>query len=132
MIHPALSSLINKLVQEGSISLLVAILGFLVLAYFLKEGLSLARAYAQQKEHNQEDLLNFIRNTQNRLDASQHSFMVYLNESSKILQGIADRISNSESTHADRHSQVMLALSDNMDLERRILEELWKRSRPQA
>ena len=121
-----LGGLLRSVMESGGVGPTMALLGFLVLAYFLREGVGLAKTYVASKDSERSELLGFIKMSQARIDESQRSFMDYCNGTTKILSDIATRVESSGRIQDARHAEIILGFQKTAEAHEEILKDLWR------
>ena len=96
--------------DKGGLTALAIMGGFFVLAYFIREGLSVVKAYSTSKENERAELIQFIKNTQAKQDSSEMSFMSYCNNMTQILSSVATRIEEGQRTSDIKHNELLSRL----------------------
>src|SRR3990167_8013137 len=102
-----LGEVVRAVMDKGGLTALAIMGGFFVLAYFIREGLSVIKAYSSSKESERAELINFIKNTQQKQDSGVMSLMNYLNETTKILYSLSSRIEEGQRNSDLKHNELL-------------------------
>ena len=102
-----LGEVVRAVMDKGGLTALAILGGFFILAYFIREGLSVVKAYSTSKENERTELIQFIKNTQAKQDSSELSLMSYLNETTKILSSLATRIEDGHKNSDLKHNELL-------------------------
>jgi len=119
-----LGTIVRTLLEKGFNP--SALIGFLVIGWFLREGLVLMRSYASTKDAERKDLLDFIKMTQNQQGEAQHSFVTYCNNMTRILEGLAIRMENGQKTADERHVEIVDHIKVMHQKHEDIVRDIWK------
>src|SRR3990167_5719726 len=111
-----LGEVVRAVMDKGGLTALAIMGGFFVLAYFIREGLSVVKAYSTSKENERAELIQFIKNTQAKQDSSEMSFMSYCNNMTQILSSVATRIEEGQRTSDIKHNELLSRMQRTEDV----------------
>ena len=111
-----LGEIVRAVMDKGGLTALAIMGGFFVLAYFIREGLSVVKAYSTSKENERAELIQFIKNTQAKQDSSEMSFMSYCNNMTQILSSVATRIEEGQRTSDIKHNELLSRMQRTEDV----------------